>query len=144
MALDRIRRELRTIGDDQPGRRFEATHERHRIRNHAVRFTVIGLGCTLMVVAATTFWVPGPNFVLVLAGLALVSGQWRMVAKLLDRGEVAARRWNDQTWDPMPRWRKRTILLVLWALGGLLALTLAYVSWRTGAMPTWGPIPDRD
>jgi hypothetical protein len=143
MALQRIRRELRTIREDRPGVRFEATHERHRIRNHAVRVTVIGLGCSLMVLAAATFWVPGPNFVIVLAGLALVAGQWRMVARLMDRGEVAARRWHLERWEPMPRWRQRIVLFVLWAAGGIFAMSMAYVSWRSGALPTWGPIPDR-
>lgn len=140
MARKRIRKELRTIGDDQPGRRFEATHERHRIRNHAVRITVIGLGCTLMVVAAATFWIPGPNFLLVLAGLALVAGQWRMVARLLDRGELAARRFNDETWEPMSRWRKRLVIVIAWTVFALLVLAALYASGRAGILPDWVPL----
>ncbi|MCB0879755.1 MAG: hypothetical protein KDC46_12355 [Thermoleophilia bacterium] len=135
MPLERIRRELRRIRAHLPGERFERTHERHRINNHAVRVTVIAVGCGVMVIAAVTFWVPGPNFVIVLAGLALVAGQWRFVARMLDRGEVAARRWHEQTWEPMPRWRRRSILAVVWLAGACLALAMAYVSWRQGLLP---------
>jgi len=133
-----IRGELRKIRRAEPGGRFEETHERHRISNQVVRFSVIALGLLLMVASAVTFWVPGPNFVLVLAGLALVSGQWRAVAKLLDRGEVAARRWNEQTWDPMPLWRKRLVLFVLWLVGATIAAALAWFSYQQGAL-NWLP-----
>lgn len=133
--MGRIRNELRQVREAEPGTRFEATHERHRIRNHALRVTVIAIGCALMVLAAVTFWVPGPNFVIVLAALALVAGQWRLVARLLDRGEVAARSWHEHRWEPMPRWRKRLAVLGMWLAGACVAATMAYVSWRNGVFP---------
>ena len=39
-----------------------------------------------MVIAAATFWLPGPNFVIVLLGLLLIAGQLGFVARLIDRG----------------------------------------------------------
>lgn len=133
--LARIRRELHRIRAEDPGERFERTHERHRIRNHALRITLITFGCVVMVLAAVTFWVPGPNFVIVLAGLALVAGQWRAAARMLDRGELAIRHWHQHTWEPMPRWRKRLALFVSWLVGACTAVALAYLSYRQGVLP---------
>lgn len=140
MQVNRIRHELNLVRAAQPGTRFEAGHERHRIHNHALRMLVIGIGCVLMVSAAATFWMPGPNFVVVLASLVLVAGQWRAVARRLDRGEVVARRWHGERWIPLPRWRKRLAVFAMWLAGACVAVMLTYVSWRTGALPVSLPI----
>ncbi len=121
--------------DSEIGRRFEEAHERHRIDNHIVRMTLIALGCVVMVLAAVTFWVPGPNFVVVLIALVLVSSQWRRVAQLLDRGEHAARRWHERSWVPRPRWQKRVVYFLMWLAGALVGLGMAYLSWRQGVLP---------
>jgi hypothetical protein len=139
MAVKRIRRALRNVRHAEPGERFESTHERHRIRNQPIRLTVIAFGLVLMAVAALTFWVPGPNFVLVLAGLALVAGQWRMVAKLLDRGEVAARRWHQDAWTTWPAWRRRCIIIAIWLVGVSIAVTIAWFTWLGDAIPASWP-----
>jgi hypothetical protein len=133
--LEWIRRELHAVRASEQGRRFEDAHERHRIDNHAVRVTVITAGCALMVAAAATFWVPGPNFVIVLLALVLVAGQWRLVARLLDRGEVWAVRWHDESWAPRPRWQKRIAYFLMWLAGALVGLAMAYLSWRQGVLP---------
>ena len=135
MSRRRIRTELRKIRAERPGERFEATHERHRIANHAIRVTVIAIGCGVMVAAAFTFWVPGPNFVVVLAGLALVAGQWRGAARLLDRGEVAVRRWHDHVWEPLPRRRKLVVLTIAWLVGASIAVAMFALAWRAGLLP---------
>jgi hypothetical protein len=140
MAVKRIRRELRTVRHAEPGERFEATHERHRIRNQPVRLAVIAFGLLLMAVAALTFWIPGPNFVLVLAGLALVAGQWRMVAKLMDRGEVAGRRWHQETWLEWSRARRHSIIFAMWFVGASVAVTMAWFTWLEDALPSSWPL----
>lgn len=137
-----IRRELHKIRGADPGIRFESTHERHRIDNRALRIFVIMLGATLMLVAAVTFWMPGPNFVLVLAGLALVSSQWRLVARLLDRGEIVLRRWNDEVWDEMSTWKQRTVIGVAWLAFSLTIAAMSYIAWRQGLVPGWVPYLD--
>jgi hypothetical protein len=142
MSEGRIRRELRKIRLAEPGTRFETTHERHRIGNRFARWFVIGFGILLLVGASVTFWVPGPNFVLVLVGLALVSGQWRMFAQLLDRIEVALRRWNNEIWDPMPRWKQRTVIAAGWLVGAAAATALGYLAWRSDLLPGWIPFID--
>ncbi len=135
MAFDRIRRELRHIRQELAGERFERTHDRHRISNHAIRITVIAVGAGVMLVAALTFWIPGPNFLIVLAGLALVAGQWRFVARLLDRGELRMHRWHDEVWEPMPRRRRRLVLSVAWLVGAAVVVALGLVARQAGVLP---------
>ena len=100
--LRKFRHELRTLRDAEPGTRFELGHERTRIDNHVLRLFMVGVGVALMFTAAVTFWLPGPNFVLVFAGLVLVGGQSETVARWMDRGEVLARRWHRDVWAPYP------------------------------------------
>lgn len=142
MLIKRMKRALsaalQAIREDEPGRRFEAGHERHRIDNHVVRITLIVVGAVLLVSAAVTFWVPGPNFVIVLAGLALVATQWRLVARLMDRGELAARRWHVQRWMPYSHKRRATVLM---ATAGLLVVALlAWLATARGWLPGWLPL----
>lgn len=135
MPLRRIRHELHLVRASKPGTRFEEGHERHRINNHFLRVMVIGLGCAVMIAAAITFWVPGPNFVVVLTSLILVAGQWRAVARRLDKGEVLARRWHARVWVPLPRWHKRFAVFLMWLAGASVAVLLSYMSYRNGMLP---------
>lgn len=140
MPFDSIRAALRRIRHDEPGNRFEAAHERLRIRNGPLRIGAIALGIGLIVAAAVTFFLPGPNFVLVLAGLALVAGQWRAVAVLLDRGEVAGRRSKAARWDPMSSRRKHAAIAVVWLIFAAAVGLVALAAWRLGLLPGWLPI----
>jgi hypothetical protein len=135
MAFDGIRRELRLVRETAPGMRFVAAHERHRIRNHAVRVTLISFGFLLAIGGAATFWLPGPQFVIVVAGLALIAGQWRYVAERLDRLEVHVRRMHDERWEPMARWRKRAVLTLVWTCFATVVLAVASVAWRLELLP---------
>lgn len=131
---------MRTLRTDPPGRRFRDGHERLRIDNRALRWLVLCVGFGLMVVAAVTFWLPGPNFVLVLAGLALISGQSRLVASGLDKLEVGSRRWNDEHWDPYPH--KRAVITALVVLGLLLVAAVGWLAYERGWLPGWLPFVD--
>jgi Mn2+/Fe2+ NRAMP family transporter len=135
--FDGIKDELRTLREAQPGTRFERGHERHRVRNHVVRLLLICLGLGLALGGALTFWIPGPNFVIVLAGLAIVAAQWRAVARRLDRIEVALRRWNDERWDPYPH--KRRVLVLGWLVAVLVIALAVYGAWRADWLPAWLP-----
>lgn len=135
-----LRDELRQLKDAPPGRRFEAGYERTKVDNRVLRLSLVTLGFALMLAAAVTFWLPGPNFVLVLAGLALVGGQSRTVAKLMDRGEVAGRRWNDRYWDPYPH--KKRAIAIIWCLVAAAVALVAWLAYEQGWLPGWVPFVD--
>jgi hypothetical protein len=135
-----VKRQWRQLREAEPGERFEEAHERHRIDNHAVRVFVICLGVFLLVAAAVTFWVPGPNFVGVLLGLALVATQWRFVAKRLDRLEVLGRRWHDERWEPYPH--KTAVLVTGWCVGAAVVALALWFAWQHDLLPAWLPFVD--
>ena len=135
--FDGIRRELRELREARPGTRFEGGHERHRVDNRILRWSLIAIGATVAVLGALTFWLPGPNFVLVLAGLAVVAAQWRFVARQLDRGEVQARRLNDRYWDPYPH--KRWAVATAWLVVASVIAAALWLAWRNDWLPDWVP-----
>jgi hypothetical protein len=128
-----MRRALDRIQEDEPGARFVHAFERHKIDNYALRMVVVGLGVALMFAAAVTFWLPGPNFVLVLAGLALVGAQSRTVAGWMDSGEMLLRTWHDEVWEPFPH--KRLVYVGFAFAGAMASLTLLWLSYRFGLLP---------
>lgn len=131
--FNRFRHELRDLRCAKPGNRFIDGHRRTRIDNHALRITLIIVGLMLMFSAAVTFWIPGPNFILVLAGLALVGGQSRLVALGLDRLEVTGRRWHDERWKPYQH--KRAAIVSLAVIAALIVAVAGYAAWRHGLIP---------
>ena len=118
----RIRRELRALRDDEPGARFENGYERIHLRNKVLRMVVLALGVVLMASAAVTFVLPGPNFVLVLVGLALIAGQSRTIARLIDRAEVAGRRWHEHVWLPYGHKSAAKVVAALVVCSGAAAI----------------------
>ncbi len=137
MSRHRIRREVHALKASRPGRRFEDAHERHRISNHAVRLTVLTIGGMLALAGSLTFWLPGPNFVIVLIGLAIVAGQWRFAARIFDRLEVASRRWHDEYWEPYPH-KGRAVVLV-WLVVAAAMAAAVWTADRYGWLPGWVP-----
>lgn len=137
MAFDGFRRELREFRESRPGTRFERGHERQRADNRLLRWTLIAFGISMVFGGALTFWVPGPNFVVVVAGLALVATQWRFVARRLDALEVVARRWNEEHWDPYPH--KRRVIAIAWIVVATIVALAIWFAARQGWLPDWVP-----
>ncbi len=135
-----FRDEMRQLKEAPPGRRFEDGYERTKVDNRVLRLSLVTLGFALMFAAAVTFWLPGPNFVLVLAGLALVGGQSRTVAKLMDRGEVTGRRWNDRYWDPYPH--KKRAIAIIWSVVAIIVALVVWLAYEQGWLPRWVPFVD--
>lgn len=142
MALESARGALHTLRTDRPGTRFAHAHEHFRIDNEALRIGAILLGVLLMAAAAATFWLPGPNFVLVLVGLALIAAQSTAVAGLLDRAELSGRRWHRDTWKQLPAWERRIGVALLWVAFLVAVLGVAALAWRLGLLPSWLPFVD--
>lgn len=133
--MTRVKHEFHRMRRARPGERFAQSYERTHVRNHALRIGLIVVGFVLMVAAAVTFWLPGPNFVLVFIGLALIGGQSARVARWMDSGEVTARRWNDEHWDPYPH--KRAALGGAWLVGAAAVVGAAWFAHGHGWLPGW-------
>lgn len=133
----RIRQEFEALKAAPPGRRFESGYERTHVRNRVLRLALVVLGVVLMVAAAVTFFLPGPNFVLVFAGLALVGGQSRHVARAMDRGEVGWRRWHSTVWEPYQH--KRALGATAVVVVAAAAVGLYWLAGEHGWLPAWLP-----
>jgi hypothetical protein len=79
----------RELVKGRPGRRFVRYHERMRkgasYRSMAAAIAVVLLGVLLSVT-------PGPGFVFVVLGAAMLAGRSRRVARALDRAEIRGRK----------------------------------------------------
>lgn len=78
----------------EPGERFEERYRRRR-QNHRgwwdpIRVIYVVLGVVLVVGSALFGWAPGPGMLTFLIGLGMIAGEFRIAARLLDRGEVQA------------------------------------------------------
>jgi len=86
---------FRSFWRDAPGRRFAHRHE--RLNQHgrgwfgrALRWV---LGVLLVLLGIVFGPLPGPGFVPLLAGAALLAGESMHLAAWLDRAELRVRRW---------------------------------------------------
>ena len=78
-----------------PGRRFAQRYERLHQASRALAGRVLRAmaGVVLIVVGIIFMPLPGPGFVPVLAGAALLAGESLRVAHWLDRAELRVRGW---------------------------------------------------
>ena len=85
----------RAFWRDEPGRRF--THRYQRLRGNgdglAGRVLRAVLGVVLVILGVIFMPLPGPGFVPLLAGAAVLAGLSAGLAGWLDRAEVRVRRW---------------------------------------------------
>lgn len=83
----------RDFWHDRPGERFARRYERVSGGPALARVLRGTLGVVLVLVGLLFMALPGPGFVPALAGLALLAGESRALARALDRAELRARRW---------------------------------------------------
>lgn len=91
--LQRIKTSWRALRDDLPGRRFERRYDRRqRSGQRLSRLLYVGTGFVLLLAGLCFMVLPGPGIPIFLAGAALVAGESRYLACLLDRMELWLRR----------------------------------------------------
>lgn len=80
---------------DPPGQRFARRYQRvNGGGGHALgRVMRSTLGVVLVLIGIVFMALPGPGFVPVLAGLALLAGESAVLARALDRAELRVRGW---------------------------------------------------
>jgi uncharacterized protein (TIGR02611 family) len=101
--------------------RLEAQRERHRNRPLFVRVLYIAVGFTLLAAGVAMLVLPGPAFVVIPIGLAVLSLEFAWAEQLLERaleqGELAKRKAAETT----TMQRVLTGIAVALAAGALLA-----------------------
>ena len=108
--------------------------ERIRANRHAylVYRVVIGvLGLTIIVVGLALVPLPGPGWVIVFLGLALLATEFTWAERLLHRGRLILERWTD--WVRARSWPVRL---------GLAAASLMLVAGAVWAYVAWQGVPD--
>jgi uncharacterized protein (TIGR02611 family) len=109
--------------------RLQAQRERHALRPKPVRVLYVVAGFTVLLAGIAMLVAPGPAFVVIPVGLALLSLEFtwaeRLLHKTIEKGEQAKRRAARTT----------TAERLLTAAAALLA-SLAVVAWAV-----WGDIP---
>lgn len=87
--------EQRSFWNDPPGERFTRRYLRQRRRGTGPARRILGMasGAMLMLLGIVFVPLPGPGFVPLLLGAALIAGESRRMAHWLDRVEVRVRSW---------------------------------------------------
>src|SRR6185295_17688449 len=82
----------RSFARDRPGARFIRHHERsQRERSVAKTALRLGVGLASTVGGVLLWFLPGPGWLLVMFGMAMLAGESRRLALYLDRMEIHLR-----------------------------------------------------
>jgi hypothetical protein len=101
---ERLRREWRALKSDKPGRRFAARHERRTEAGKsrgAGRWLSLVFALLFLAAGVVLLFIPGPAFVFLGLGGALLAEHSLLVARALDASELrlrAAARWLRSAW----------------------------------------------
>jgi len=148
-----------TVTDEAPGqaeseevrphvfKRLHAYLHRHPITALATKIvvTIVGTLVILVGIVLSGPGVPGPGFLVIIFGLAILSSEWVWAERLLQRVRRWLERSRDRVRDMDPAVRRRRILLTLLATavvaGGVLAY-LWYYDWPGYAVVGWDWVQD--
>lgn len=123
------------VATEEAGRR--GPRDRIRSNRHAYlvyRIVVGVLGSAIILVGLALVPLPGPGWLIVFAGLALLATEFTWAERLLHRGRLVLERWTDwvkaQSWPVRLGLGAASLALVAAALWG-------YVAWQ--GVPDWVP-----
>jgi uncharacterized protein (TIGR02611 family) len=107
--FEEIRKDWRIVREQPPGRRFMARYEYRRAvpsGSPLGRMLLTVLGATLVFVGIILLFLPGPGWLTIILGLALLAGRSRQLSRLLDWTELRLRsilrRLRPHRADPAP------------------------------------------
>jgi hypothetical protein len=90
-----LKTEWRILRDNPPGRRFQARYDYRKFDSPSPpwsKFLVAALGVVLIPVGMALWFLPGPGWLTIIAGLALLAGQSHWTSQVMDRTEVWLRK----------------------------------------------------
>jgi len=97
--LDRFRKQWHVFRADPAGERFQRRYRRNTARSGFARKTiVIGAGFAVLLIGIVLLVLPGPGLVLMLLGGGLMAEESLIVARCLDKLDVAFQRARARWW----------------------------------------------
>jgi uncharacterized protein (TIGR02611 family) len=148
-----------TVTDGAPGqteseearphvfKRLHAHLHRHPLTALATKVVIAIVGTLVIVVGVVLSGpgVPGPGFVVIIFGLAILSTEFEWADRLLQRARRGLERSRDRVRDMDPAVRRRRILLTLLGVAvvaGGVAGYLWYYDWPEFAVDGWNWVQD--
>ena len=147
-----------TVTDGAPGqteseeareralKRLHTRLHRNRITGLVTKLviTVVGTLVILVGIVLSGPGVPGPGFVVIVCGLAILSTEFEWAERLLKRARNWLERMRDKARDMDPAVRRRRILLTLLTttVAGGVAAYLYYYDWPGYAVDGWDWVQD--
>jgi hypothetical protein len=94
-VFEELKTDWRIIRDNPPGQRFQARYWYRKIDSPlppAKRILKITIGVTLLPVGVILWFIPGPGWLTIFLGLALLAGESKQLSRFLDEVEVRLRK----------------------------------------------------
>ena len=111
----------------KPGRRFQDRYRRRQRQGHGpvVKFLSLGFGLVLFAIGLVMLPAPGPGFLIVFPGAALIAEESYFAARAFDWLEVKLRAlaaWSERAWKRASLALKATVVVGAFVLVGSAAL----------------------
>jgi uncharacterized protein (TIGR02611 family) len=107
-------------------RRLRARQAEHRRRGYLYRATFVVAGLAVLAVGIAMLALPGPAFVVIPIGLAILSLEFEWAEKLLERALVQADQARRSARDASPAQKVASIALVCLLVAGAIAAAIAW------------------
>ena len=98
--------------------RFRARVRRHRVLNTTWQIGVFAVGATVLAAGLAMLVLPGPGWVAIFLGLAILATEFAWAQTALHKARLAAQKAKDKTLDPAVRRRNTIVAVVLGVLVG--------------------------
>ena len=106
--------------------RLQARREHHRDRALVVRVAFVVAGVVVLLGGLAMLVLPGPAFVVIPVGLAILSLEFAWAGRLLDTSLEKAASAQQSAKDASPRMKALTAAACVLALGAFVALAILY------------------
>lgn len=133
--IRRFKKSWRVFADSRPGRRFRDRYHFHQSRRRGpldpIRLLYLCGGGVLIIFSALFGWLPVLGWGTVFLGLGMIAGEFYPAARLMDWGEVKARRVFGplgRTLKRMPAWAQLSLSLAVAAGTFILMYQLFYLT----------------
>ncbi|HEX9951199.1 MAG TPA: PGPGW domain-containing protein [Rubricoccaceae bacterium] len=130
--FERLKRQWHDLKEAKPGHRFQDQYERKQKagRSTARKGAIVAAGIVVLAAGVFLLPAPGPGFIVVALGAAMVAQESLAAARMADTTEVWLRglaAWGIRLWRGSTGGGKGLIVLVALTLAGLAAWAAYYL-----------------